>query len=182
MPLPVAIAATLQLLLAVTFLVIPVTVWFTGTAAQRAAEAEVARQGHSPDVLARHGIRFAERAWEFMLALTIAAILIVLAALNLTGSPSGRLLSWIAEPLILLGAGLITAGQVFATRYTQAAFKRSGDAATRAIDARLVIAAASSGFPAWLRPLVLARFALTVLGSLLVIILLAVPAAGAYFG
>ncbi|MFF5204887.1 hypothetical protein [Streptosporangium sp. NPDC000396] len=51
----------------------------------------------------------------------------------------------------------------------------------RKIDARAVIAAASSGFPSWLRPLVLVRFPLATLGSILVIILLMTPAAGAYF-
>ncbi|MBB6345473.1 hypothetical protein ACWGH8_08520 [Nonomuraea muscovyensis] len=181
MPLPVALAATLQLLLAATFLVIPVTVWFTGGAAQRAAEEEVARQGHEPEILTRHGIRFAERTWEFALALAIAAVLIALAALNLAGNGSGRLLSWIVEPIVLLGVGFVTTSQVFATRYTEAALSKSDDAAARAVDARRVIAAASSGFPAWLRPLVLARFALTTLGSILVIVLLAAPAAGAYF-
>ncbi|TDD38224.1 hypothetical protein E1286_36530 [Nonomuraea terrae] len=168
--------AALQLLLATTFLVLPVTVWFTGEAAQRAAEAEVARQGHAPGVLARHGIRFAERAWEFGLALAIGAVLATLGALNLAGDETGRLLSWVVTPLVLAGAGFVTTSQVFATRYTEAALAKSGDPAARALDARRVIAAASSGFPSWLRPLVVVRFVLTTAGSLLVIVLLAADA------
>ncbi|MFI9204113.1 hypothetical protein [Streptomyces sp. NPDC053048] len=182
MPLSVATAIALQLLLAATFLVIPVTVWFTGGAAQRAAEAETARQGYPAEVLARHGIRFKERAWEFSLALSIAAILLTLAGLNLTASTTGRTLSWIVEPIVLLVVGFITAGQVFAARYTEAALKKSDDPAVRTIDARAVIAAASAQFPSWLRPLVLLRFPLATLGSALVIVLLATPAAGSYFG
>ncbi|MEU4830166.1 hypothetical protein [Streptosporangium sp. NPDC023615] len=181
MPPSVTVAVTLQLLLAATFVVIPVTAGITGARAQRAAEAEMARQGHPAALLARHGIRFEERPWEFALALGVAACLAIPAWLNLTASGTGRVLSWIAEPLVLLAVGSVTAGQVFATRYTRAALARSGDPAARDVDARAVIAAANTGFPSWLRPLVLARFALTTLGSLLVIVLLATPEAGAYF-
>jgi hypothetical protein len=179
---PVTIAVTLQLLLAATFLVIPITVWITGGVAQRAAEAEVIRQGHPAAVLAQHGIRFQEKAWEIALAFGIATVMAALAWLNITAHASARILSWIIEPIVLVVVGLITAGQVFAARYTQAAFGRSGDPAVRGIDARTVVAAASGAFPSWLRPLVLARFLLATLGSLLVIVLLAAPQAGAYFG
>ncbi|PZG14006.1 hypothetical protein [Nonomuraea aridisoli] len=171
-----SLIAAQQLLLATTFLVLPITVWFTGAAAQRAAEAEVARQGHAPAVLDRHGIRFAERAWECGLALANGAVLAALGVLNLTGNETGRALTWIVQPLVLVGAGLVTTGQVFATRYTQAALARSADPAARALDARRVIAAASTGFPAWLRSLVVVRFVLTTAGSLLVIALLAADA------
>ncbi|MEV4219139.1 hypothetical protein [Nonomuraea sp. NPDC049725] len=179
MPVSVALAATLQLLLAATFVVIPVAVWRTGGRAQRAAEAEVARQGHAPDVLARHGIRFEERAPELALALGIAVVVTALAGLNLAGT--GRVLSWVLEPVIFLAVGFVTASQVFAVRYTEAAFARSADPAVREIDARAVIAAASGGFPSWLRPLVLVRFGLATLGSVLVIILLSTSSADAYF-
>ncbi|MFG2330026.1 hypothetical protein ACGFMM_10410 [Streptomyces sp. NPDC048604] len=182
MPLTVSLAVALQLLLAACFLVIPVTVWFTGAAAQRAAEAEVVRQGHGADVLARHGIRFKEERWEFALALSIGALLVTLASLTLAAHDSARLASWIAEPLVFLVVGFITAGQVFAVKYTEAAFRRSEDPAVRAIDARAVIAAANSRFPGWLRALVLVRFPLATLGSLAVVALLATPTAAAYFG
>ncbi|MDV5146804.1 hypothetical protein R1T08_22085 [Streptomyces sp. SBC-4] len=167
------LAATLQLLLAATFFVIPVTVWFRGGAAQEAAEAEMRRQGHAPEVLARHGIAFREKRWEFAFALSIGTTLTALGLLNLAGSPTGRLLSWIAEPLVLLVVGFITAGQVFATAYTRAAFARSADPAVRTIDASALIAAANSAFPGWLRGLVLVRFPLATLGSALVLVLLA---------
>jgi hypothetical protein len=182
MPVPVILAAALQLLLATTFVVLPVTVLRHGGAAQRAAETEVHRQGASPDVLARSGIGFAEKAWEFWLALGIATLLATLAGLTLAGSGAGRLLSWIVEPLVLVGVGLVCAGQVFAAHYTRVAFARSNDPAVRALDASAVVGAAGAALPTWVRPLVLARFALVVLGSPAVIALLALPAAGRYFG
>lgn len=167
-----ALAATLQLLLAATFFVIPVVAWFRGGASQDSAEAEIRRQGHSPAVLAQHGIAFREKPWEFALALTIGATLTVLGVLNLTENPSGRLLSWIIEPLVLVGVGFITTGQVFATAYTRAAFARSADPAVRTVDTPALMAAANAPFPAWLRPLVLTRFALATLGSAVVLLLL----------
>ncbi|MEU6170107.1 hypothetical protein [Streptomyces tanashiensis] len=42
----------------------------------------------------------------------------------------------------------------------------------RAVDAPALIAAANTAFPAWLRPLVQARFALATPGSALVLLLL----------
>ncbi|MFD7630330.1 hypothetical protein ACFV7Q_30645 [Streptomyces sp. NPDC059851] len=167
-----ALAATLQLLLAATFFVIPTVAWIRGGASQDAAEAEIDRQGHSPSVLAQHGIAFREKPWELTLALAIGATLTALGVLNLAGDPTGRLLSWIVEPLVLLGVGFITAGQVFATAYTRAAFARSADPALHAVDAAALIAAANVPFPTWLRPLVLTRFALATAGSALVLLLL----------
>ncbi|MFJ2191860.1 hypothetical protein ACIOJE_28645 [Kitasatospora sp. NPDC087861] len=154
---------------------------FLNPQAQRAAEAEVVRQGYPAAVLAQHGIRFKEKTWEFLLALAIAATLTTLAALNLTANGTGRLLSWIVEPVVLIAVGSVTASQVFATRFTEAAFRKSTDPTVRNIDARAVLAAAKAGFPSWVRPVVLVRFPLATLGSLLVILLLMTPTAGAYF-
>ncbi|MFJ3928208.1 hypothetical protein [Streptomyces sp. NPDC090022] len=168
----IALVATLQLLLAGTFFVIPVVAWFRGGASQDAAEAEIRRQGHSPSVLARHGIAFREKPWELALALAIGVTLTVLGVLNLTANPTGRLLSWIIEPVVLVVVGFITAGQVFSTAYTRAAFARSADPALHTVDAPALIAAANTAFPAWLRPVVLTRFALATLGSALVLVLL----------
>ncbi|OLF18374.1 hypothetical protein [Actinophytocola xanthii] len=181
MPIPVVLAATLQLLLAATFVVLPVTVLRRGPAAQRAAEAEVRRQGAPPEALTRCGIGFIEKAWEFVLALGIAALLATLAGLNLAGSGAGRLLSWVVEPLVLVAVGLVCAGQVFAARYTRAAFARADEPAVRALDASAVVGAAAGALPSWVRPVVLLRFGLVVLGSPLVIVLLALPAAGRHF-
>ena len=181
MPTPVLIAAILQLLLAATFVALPMAVAFRGRAAQRAAEAEVAHQRGPAETLARHHISFAEKAWEFGLAIGIAAALTSLAGLNLAGIDTGRILSWIIEPVILLAVGFVCASQVFAARNTRAAFARADDPAVRALDAGAVLRAALSALPRWVRPVVVVRFGLVALGSPLVIVLLTLPTAGDYF-
>jgi hypothetical protein len=57
-PLTVIVAAVLQLLLAVAFLMMAVIAYRYGQQAQRAAEAEVARQGYSKEILIRNGVKF----------------------------------------------------------------------------------------------------------------------------
>jgi hypothetical protein len=174
MSVPVLFAAVLQLLLAATFVALPVAVARSGAAAQDAAEAEVARQRGPADTLAALGIRLTERPAEFLLAIAVAAILTTLGSLNLAGTDAGRLLSWIIEPLVLIAVGLVTAGQVFATRYTQAAFARSPDPAIRALDATAVMRAAMGAMPSWVRPVVVFRFALVIAGSPAILVLLAI--------
>lgn len=60
-------------------------------------------------------------------------------------------------------------------------FKRAGDPTLRDINVRAFVDAANRTFPGWLRHLVDLRFALVTVGSLLVIVLLAMPAANPYF-
>lgn len=132
----------------------------------------MARQGHGAGVLNRHGIAFEEKVGELVLALSIGVTMTVLGALTLAESATGRIVSFVAEPLVLLVVGFITAGQVFAVRYTEPAFRRSQEAAVRAIDAKAVIAAANTAFPSWLRAVVLFRFGLATLGSVLVVLLM----------
>jgi hypothetical protein len=97
------------------------------------------------------------------------------ALLNLGGTEAGRIASWVLHPVLLVAGGFVTAGQVFADRYVAAALHRSDEA--RGIDARAVVAAARNRFPSWLRALLVARFTLTTAGSVVVIVLLAVPSA-----
>ncbi|MEN3610668.1 hypothetical protein AAH979_14070 [Plantactinospora sp. ZYX-F-223] len=178
---PVVIAASvLQYLIAATFVVITVIAYRYGTDAQRAAQAEVARQGFPVEVLARHRVKFSEGAVDALFPFGIAVCLTVLGTLNLAGSDVGRILTWILQPILLVGGGLTTAAQVFPVRYVAPAFAKSGDAA-RGIDVQAFIGAAQRAFPRLLRPLVITRFALVTAGSVLVIILLAVPSANAWF-
>ncbi|MFD0362468.1 hypothetical protein ACFQZZ_13560 [Nocardia sp. GCM10030253] len=181
MPMAV-VASTLQFFLAATFFVIPVIAYRYGDGAQQAAEAEMIRQGSSAAVLAAHRIRFAESGRETILPFGIGVALAVLGSLTLAGIEAGRIASWILELIVLVVVGFITAGQIFAARYTEAAFRKSSDVAVRALDGRAVVEAAAREFPAALRPLGIIRFALATLGSILVIVLLTTPAAGAYFG
>jgi hypothetical protein len=99
--------------------------------------------------------------------------------------PSGRIargiLSWIFQAILLVAGGLITFRQVFVVRFLESAFKNSGDATLAGINVKAFVDAAADAFPAWFLYAVRARFALATLGSVLVIILLAVPSANAYF-
>jgi hypothetical protein len=172
----------LQFLLAATFLIIAVVAYFYGANAQRAAETEVVNQGFPAGILARHGVRFEESGVEILLPVAIALCLAALASLNLAGSEVGRILSWIFQSILVVAGGLIMSRQVFPVRFLESAFKKSGDATLQGIDVRAFVDAARGAFPAWLRYLLAARLVLATVGSLLVIILLAVPSANAYFG
>jgi hypothetical protein len=159
-----------QLLLAATFLIVPVVACRHGTAAQRAAEAQVASQGFAADILSRHRIRFAESRAEMLVPLAIAVGLMALAALNVTDI--GRIPSLVVHPVLFLGGGVITAGQVFVVRFTESALRKSGGAAVRGLDVQAVIEAANSAFPWWLRYVIVTRFVLVTAGSALVVLVL----------
>lgn len=177
----VLFASLLQLLLAATFLILPAVAYRHGTAAQQAAEAQVAKQGVPGSILAQHRVRFAESAAEILFPVAIALCLATLASLNLAGSQAGRIGTWILQPILLIGGGVITASQVFVVRFIQSAFSKSDDTRLRDLNVNAFVEAAAAAFPAWLRPLQAARLVLVTAGSLLVVILLAVPSANAYF-
>jgi hypothetical protein len=170
----VVAASILQFLLAATFLIIPVVAYRHGTTAQRAAEAQVRSQGFSAELLAHHRIRFAESGAEALFPFAIALCVATLASLNLSGTEIGRVASLVVQPLLLAGGGVITAGQVFPVRFTESALKKSGDAAVKDLDVRAFIDAANAAFPVWLRHIIITRFVLVTVGSIFVIILLAV--------
>jgi hypothetical protein len=165
-------AATLQFLLATTFLVVSVVAYRDGANAQRAAEAEVVKQGFPASILAQHSVTFEESGTELLLPLAIALILAALAALNLSGSEVGRVMSLILQPILLVGGGIVTARQVFAVSYLQSAFKKSIDTRIRDVNAKALVGAAMAAFPNWLGYLIATRFVLATAGSLLVIVLL----------
>jgi hypothetical protein len=166
--------ALLQYATAATFLGIGLAAYRCGAAGQRAAEAEVARQGFPVELLARHRVRIEESAAELMLPLGIAGILATLATLNLSASDIGPPATWILQPILLVVGGFITAGQVFTVRFVEAAFRKSRDPDARAVDVRAVIDTGSAAFPRWLRPMVVTRFVLVTLGSAIVLLLLGV--------
>jgi hypothetical protein len=176
----VTLAALLQLLIAVTFLIMPVLVLRHGTYAQAAAEAEVVSQGFPADVLARNKIHFDEGTAGLVLPIVIALTLGTLAVLNLAGSEVGRNLSLIFQPVLLVGGGFITFRQVTAARFVQTAFEKSGDPMLTAIDVQAFVDAATDAFPRGFLFLVRARFILVTLGSMLVIVLLVLPSATAF--
>jgi hypothetical protein len=177
----VIVASILQFLLAAAFLIQTTLAYRYGAKAQRAAEAEVVKQGAPATVLAQQQVNFEERGVEIVLPVAIAMVLAALASLNLAGNGTGRILSWIFQPIVLVAGGLVMSRQVFAVRYLEAAFSRSGDATLQRLNVRAFVDAALGAFPPWFRSLVATRLVLATVGSLLVIALLATPTASAYF-
>jgi hypothetical protein len=149
------IASILQLLIAGSFLMMAVAAYTYGAAAQEAAEAAVAAQDLPPATLRRHGVKFEERGVELVLPVAIALVIAALAVLDLAGDEVSRTLSWILQPILLVGGGIVTGGQVFATRYLRATFAKSEDPMLRRVDVKKLIQAGVSAFPAGFRCLVM---------------------------
>ncbi|MEV1169108.1 hypothetical protein [Nonomuraea sp. NPDC049784] len=177
-PSSVVIATTLQLLTVIPFLLGTFVVLRYGAGAQAAAETEMARQGLPAAVLAQQGINF--RGSE-TLAIVLALILVTLALLNLAGKRIGRILSWIFQPILIALGVVIIPKQLFTAQLLESSFKNSGDSMLARIDAQALIDAAMHVMPGWLPAANIAKLVLTTLGSLLVIILLAVPSARGHF-
>ncbi|SEF85510.1 hypothetical protein SAMN05444920_101852 [Nonomuraea solani] len=181
MPVSVVIASVLQFLLAATFMIMSIAVHTHGGRAQRAAEAVLARHGLPGDVLARHRIKFEETITELLFPVSIAVVMTVLGVLTLAGSGPGRIASWVAAGLMTTAGAAVMVSQMFAEKVVAAVFRRSADPAVRDLDAAAVVGAARAALPAWASAMIVIRFLLATLGSILVIVLLATPAASAYF-
>ncbi|MBP2326262.1 hypothetical protein JOF56_006647 [Kibdelosporangium banguiense] len=157
------LAATVQFLVAATFVVIPLVGSRFGPGAQRAAEAEIQRQGHCVGVLKQHKIDFGASRASLVIAFGIAACFAVIGVFTLTGHETA---SWVVQPIMFVLGCVIMPGEVFTTRYVRAALPRE-------VDAAALVRAAGSEFPLWTRYVIAARFALATAGSVLVCIILA---------
>jgi hypothetical protein len=169
------VAAVQHLLLALLFFVIPFVALIYGQHAQDAAERAVQAQGIVIDgeTLRRSGAQFAESRAEMMLPLGIGVVLLATAVLALVGGSSAVIVTLVVELLLLVVVGFVTYGQVFPTAFLRRAWATAKDERLRRIDIDRMMHAASSAFPAWLRPLVITRFGLATVGSAIVLILLA---------
>jgi hypothetical protein len=173
-PRTVTAAGVLQLLFALAFLIAPVAGLVFGADVQAAAEAEIARQGLSPSVLAENGVHFDEGGYALVLPVTTAVIAVILARLNLAGRRSGRILTLIVQPIFLALDVFILTSQASKAAYL-------GSILGGGADAQAVLDAADRAYPAWLLVLSDGRLVLTPLLSLAVIVLLVLPSARAHF-
>ncbi|GAB3651459.1 hypothetical protein [Glycomyces tarimensis] len=176
----VTTAVAIQLLLALALAISAIVAFVYGPDAQDAFEAELANQGVDVSELPGNTANF-EGASNLIISIVIIAILVVLALLNAAGNRVGRILTWIFQPLVLICGGFLFAGQVFLGQWLQWAFDNSNDEQIQGLDAEALVNAAYDAFPAWSVIIDWAVLILATLGSLLVIILLAVPSANAYF-
>lgn len=177
----VVVAAAVQALTAVPFVAGAAVVAADGARAQRAAEAEVVRQGLPPGVLARNGISFGAAPWDIPIAAGIALVLLALAAANLAGRPWARVASYVAHPILFVAGLLIVPGQVFTTGFLRDSFARSADPQLHHVDAAALVAATQHVFPAWLLPMDVAKLVLTTLGSVLVVLALCTRGSRQFF-
>ncbi|MEU0528947.1 hypothetical protein [Amycolatopsis tolypomycina] len=177
----VVLAVWIQLLTALSFVLSIIVVWTSGADAQAAAEAELARQGLPASLLAEHGVSFGSNTAETPLPAAIITVLVVLARLNLTGRRAGQVLSWVFHPLLAVAGALIVPAQLFTATFLATSFRDSGDPVLRQVDVPKLVDAAREAMPSWLPVVDGAKLVLTTAGSLLVIVLLALPASRAFF-
>ncbi|WP_284740407.1 hypothetical protein [Amycolatopsis sp. RTGN1] len=101
--------------------------------------------------------------------------------LNLTGQRAGQGGSWIFHPLLAVAGALILLAQLFTATFLAAGFHDSGDPVLQRVDVPKLVDAARQAMPTWLPVVDGAKLVLTTAESLLVIVLLALPSARAFF-
>ncbi|WP_214327034.1 hypothetical protein [Nonomuraea sediminis] len=170
-------AAVLQILIALAFVSIPVVRHRYGPQAKAAAEGELRRQGIPVTVLEENKIRFDAGGHETAVPATVAVVMVTLAVLNLAGAGLGVTLSWVFQPIVLLGNLLIIYSNLTAVKSVETAFRRKNDPVLARIDVRAFLKAAERGFPTWVMPgLQNVRHVVVLGGSLLVLAMLALSA------
>jgi hypothetical protein len=160
-------AAVLQLLVALAFVSIPVVRHRYGASAKTNAEAELEHQGVPVAVLAENKISFDASGHETLAPATVAAVMAILAGLNLFGSHWGQVLTWVFQSIVLVGNVLILYSQLTAVKSVKSAFARKGDPMLQRIDVPALLKAAESGFPSWVPTLQNARHTVVFAGSVL---------------
>ncbi|MGV9777053.1 hypothetical protein [Streptosporangium sp. NPDC003464] len=149
----IAFAAALQLLIAPAFLSIPLVRHRYGSDAKANAEAELTRQGVHIAVLEQNKLSFDASGHETAVPITVALVMSAPAVLNLSGSDRGQTLSWVFQPIVLVGNFLIIYSNLTAASSVKAAFDRKGDPVLARVDVRALLRAAEHGFPRWVMPI-----------------------------
>jgi hypothetical protein len=163
-------AATLQLLIALAFVSIPLVRHRYGANAVTNAEAELTRQGVPTTVLKDNKLSFDASGHETAVPVTVAAVMTVLAMLNLSGNHWGQTLTLVCQSIVLAGNFLILYSQLTAAKSVQNAFARKGDPMLQRIDVHALLKAAENGFPTWVMPILQnIRHTVVIGGSILVL-------------
>lgn len=138
-----------QLAVAAAFVSMPIVRNRYGATAMAGARAELRRQNVRDTVLHENGMRFDAGGHETAAPVTIAAVMVALAVLNVLGVGLAHPLTWVFQILVLLGNAVIVYSNLTATRSVQAAFARKDDPALARIDVPALLQAAEDGFPQW---------------------------------
>jgi len=174
----VTFAVWLQILLAAFLLASTVVSYLYGADSQAAAEAELQAQGVPLSDLPQ-GTTFEPGVGSLAFNVVIAAGLIVLALLNAAGKRPARVITWIVQPIVLVCGAFGALSQLFLATVLEYGIENSGVESD--IDVAAVVDAVYGAYPAWTDIVSYGVLALSTLGSILVIVLLAVPASNAYF-
>lgn len=174
-------SATLQLVVAALYLLVPAVGLLYGSDVQAAAEAAFADQGVSAKILADNGISFAETGGAIAIPVIVTAVLVTAAALLRAGKRAGRVLALIFLPVLLLLEAYIVYSQLYAAELVGAALAATGSAELTGVDAAPILAAADAAYPGWLSIAVVVRHVAVPLGALLAFVLLLGGRAKAHF-
>ena len=177
-PWTVTTAAVLQVLLAVFVIAQSgITLLYSSDSAH-AAEAELEAQGFTGSDLPQ-GTSFEGNPLSVGIPGLIALFLIVLALLNAAGKRPARLITWILQPIVLICGGFTAVSAFFLATFLEAGVEAENG--PDGLDVQAVVDAANGVYPAWTDIITYGVAVLVTLGSIAVIVLLAVPSANAYF-
>jgi hypothetical protein len=177
----VATAMWIQILLALAIVASAVSSALYGADAQSAAEEELAAQGVDLSEVPEGTFAFEQGTGTLVFNIVVALGLIVLAVLNGAGKRPARIITWVVQPLVLICGAVMFTGQLFGEQLMQYAVDNSGSSGLEDVDVAAVVQAAYEAYPAWTQVVSYIVLALTTVGSLAVIILLALPASNAFF-
>lgn len=164
------LAAIMQLLVAVAFVSIPVVRHRYGRVAKAAAVAELRRQNVRPEVLEENKLRFDAGGHETAAPATVAAIMAVTAALNLTDAGLAPLTTWIFSSLVLVMNAGIVYSNLTAVKSVETAFRRKGDPELARVEVAPFLKAAEDAFPRWVRAQTYIRNTVVFAGSAIALI------------
>jgi hypothetical protein len=168
----ILVIVIIQLATSITFLIIPLAALRFGENAQRIAENFLTSQDIDSNLLAKNNFRLAESKKEALFPFGICLLFAIVGLLNFKEYEIGRSVSWVIHIFFFFFGGLVTSGQVFPVWFTKQAFKKSNDLALKKIDVDNLIKISYNEFPNWLRPIIIFRFILLTLGSIIVMLLL----------
>jgi hypothetical protein len=177
-PWTVTAAVWLQILLALFVIAqSAVTLMYSADSAH-AAEAELEAQGFTGSDLPE-GTSFEGNPLSVGLPVLVALFIIVLALFNAAGKRPARLITWIVQPIVLICGGFTAVSVLLMATFLEMGIEAENG--PDELDVQAVVDAASSAFPAWTDIVTYGAAILMTLGSIAVIILLALPSANAYF-
>lgn len=175
----VTVAVWIQILTAVFLVASAVVTLMYSADAQAAADAEIENQGYTGSDLPEGVIAFEGNPISVGVPVLIALFLVALAVFNAAGKRPARVTTWVLQPIVLICGGFTAVSVLLAVPFMEAGIEAGNGPDD--LDVQAIVDAALGAYPAWTSIVTYGGAALMTLGSIAVIILLAVPSANAYF-